>query len=83
MSDSAVPWRLRERNYKMKHDFEKLRKADDMLRSFSKRKSRGLDRYILPVPRQIKSWRKANRKMAWGIQKLEFDRIEAPASGFK
>jgi hypothetical protein len=33
---------------------------------------------ILPVTKQIKAWHKANRKMAWGITKEEFDGIEAP-----
>ncbi|MBC8392260.1 MAG: hypothetical protein H8E17_06825 [Deltaproteobacteria bacterium] len=32
----------------------------------------------MPVSQQIKSWQKANRKMAWGIQDTEFERIEAP-----
>jgi hypothetical protein len=33
---------------------------------------------ILPLDRQIKAWHKANRKMAWGIKKREFDQIDAP-----
>jgi len=31
----------------------------------------------LILPLQIKAWRRANRKMTWGIQKSEFDQIEA------
>ena len=34
--------------------------------------------YILPVSVQIRSWRKANRKMRWGILKEEFDEIHSP-----
>jgi hypothetical protein len=37
---------------------------DKMIKLFLKGKS-GLDRLILPLPKQIKSWGKANRKMAW------------------
>ena len=33
---------------------------------------------ILPVHNQIEHWRKANRKMAWGIKEDEFDRIGDP-----
>lgn len=48
-----------------------------MIKLFLKGKS-GLDRLILPLSKQIKSWRKADRKMAWGIPKVEFDQIKAP-----
>lgn len=48
-----------------------------MLKLFLKGKS-GPERLILPLPKQIKSWRKANRKMAWGIPEVDFKRIEAP-----
>jgi hypothetical protein len=33
---------------------------------------------ILPVGKQIKAWRRANRKMGWGITKKEFDQVEPP-----
>jgi hypothetical protein len=36
------------------------------------------DRLILPIQKQIKSWRKANRKMGWRIPKAEFDKIIPP-----
>jgi len=35
-------------------------------------------RFINPYERQIKAWRKANAKMGWGIQKEEFERLQAP-----
>ena len=41
-------------------------------------KSRDRDDTILPIARQIDSWQSANEKMAWGIRKDEFNRIEAP-----
>lgn len=34
---------------------------------------------ILPFKNQVKSWLKANRKMKWGIQQAEFDKIIEPA----
>jgi hypothetical protein len=38
------------------------------------------ERPILPINNQIRAWRRANRKMSWGISKAEFERIEiAPA----
>ncbi|HEA69022.1 MAG TPA: hypothetical protein ENI07_19740 [Desulfobacterales bacterium] len=43
---------------------------------FLKDKSENDPQLILPLPLQIKAWRRANRKMAWGIQKSEFDQIE-------
>lgn len=45
---------------------------------FSKGKSTGQCLSVLPVKKQIKAWRRANRKMAWGIKNEEFDRIGAP-----
>jgi hypothetical protein len=33
---------------------------------------------VLPVHKQIKAWRKANRKMGWGITCDEFDHMEEP-----
>ena len=50
-----------------------------MIKLFLKSKSEGLDHLILPVDKQIKSWRKANRKMAWDIPEIDFNRIEAPS----
>lgn len=44
----------------------------------SKDRIEGEGPLILPVEAQIKAWRKANRKMEWGIRMEEFDRIEAP-----
>ncbi len=35
---------------------------------------------ILPVEEQIRAWYTAYRKMAWGIKKEEFNRIEEPPS---
>jgi hypothetical protein len=49
-----------------------------MLKKLFKGKSKNLPDLILPIPKQIKAWRRANRKMAWGIPPLEFDRIKAP-----
>ena len=43
-----------------------------------KRKSKKQIDLILPIHRQIKHWRKADRKMSWGIQRDEFDRIGDP-----
>jgi hypothetical protein len=48
------------------------------IKRFIKSKSKAPDDSILSIPDQIKSWRTANRKMAWGIQEAEFDRIGAP-----
>jgi hypothetical protein len=33
---------------------------------------------ILPFKSQIKSWEKANRRMKWGIRKIEFAKINMP-----
>jgi hypothetical protein len=33
---------------------------------------------ILPLPEQIEAWRRANRKMSWGIMEEEFRRIQPP-----
>jgi hypothetical protein len=49
-----------------------------MINLFSKSKSKKQTDLILPIPKQIKAWRRANRKMAWGIPAVEFNRIEAP-----
>jgi len=47
---------------------------------FSKGESEGQGLSILPVNKQIKAWRRANRKMAWGIKNEEFDRVVAPSA---
>jgi hypothetical protein len=49
-----------------------------MLNIFFKGKSENLADLIHPIPKQIKAWRRANRKMAWGIQQPEFDRMKSP-----
>lgn len=43
-----------------------------------KRKSKKQIDLILPIHRQIKHWRKANRKMSWGIKEDEFDHMGDP-----
>jgi hypothetical protein len=43
-----------------------------------KRKSKKQIDLILPIHRQIEHWRKANRKMSWGIKEDEFDHIGNP-----
>lgn len=45
---------------------------------FSPTRLKDQDDAILPVTRQIDSWREANAKMAWGIREVEFGRITAP-----
>ena len=40
--------------------------------------NKGPGSLILPVNNQIRAWRRANRKMSWGISKEEFDYIEMP-----
>jgi hypothetical protein len=34
--------------------------------------------FILPPSKQIKAWKKANRKMKWGITEKEFAAVEPP-----
>ncbi len=48
------------------------------IKRFIKCKSKAPDDAILSIPDQIESWQTANRKMAWGIQEAEFDRIGTP-----
>ncbi len=48
------------------------------IKRFIKSKSKAPDDTILSIPDQIESWRTANRKMAWGIQDADFDRIGTP-----
>ena len=43
-----------------------------------KRKSKKQIDLILPIHRQIKHWRKANRKMSWDIKEDEFDHMGDP-----
>ena len=42
------------------------------------KKPQGQTRLILPFERQIKAWRKANRKMGWGIKETEFADLHEP-----
>jgi hypothetical protein len=49
-----------------------------IIKRFFKDKPEVIDASILPVPEQIKFWKKANDKMKWRIQSDEFDRIETP-----
>jgi hypothetical protein len=49
-----------------------------IIKRFIRRKPKDKDGSILPIPDQINSWRAANRKMEWGIQEAEFERIGAP-----
>lgn len=41
-------------------------------------KSRNVKDRFVPVERQVKAWRKANRRMKWGIADLEFSRLPKP-----
>jgi len=45
---------------------------------FSIKKWRHENSLILPVERQVKAWRKANRKMGWGIKEKEFADMHKP-----
>ena len=45
---------------------------------FYKTKAEDQGHLILPTSKQIKAWRKANRKMAWGIREEEFHRLDVP-----
>ncbi len=49
-----------------------------MINLFSKSKSKKQTDLIVPISKQIKAWRRANRKMTWGILSVEFNRIEVP-----
>jgi len=46
-----------------------------MFRFFKKRVQKNASDFILPPEAQIQFWRKANRKMKWGISEEEFMRI--------
>jgi len=41
-------------------------------------KTKDLSPVISAMSKKIKAWRRANRKMAWGIKKEEFDNIQSP-----
>jgi hypothetical protein len=45
---------------------------------FSKAQDKKQYYFIMPMDKQIKAWRKANRKMSWGIKEEEFDQIQSP-----
>jgi hypothetical protein len=49
-----------------------------ILKRFLNSRSKGNDGSILPVPDQIETWRKADRKMAWAIPEAEFHGIGSP-----
>jgi hypothetical protein len=50
--------------------------GNKMLSAFLKSSSDDEVNLILAMPKQIKAWRKANRKMKWQIAEAEFDRIQ-------
>jgi hypothetical protein len=52
--------------------------GNKMLSAYIKSSSNDEVNLILPMPKQIKSWRKASRKMKWHIPETEFERIQAP-----
>jgi hypothetical protein len=45
---------------------------------FSKAQNKTQRNLIIPMDKQMKAWRKANRKMSWGIKEEEFDQIQSP-----
>lgn len=49
-------------------------------KSLSKNKFEGLTHVISSINKQIKAWRKANKKMGWGIKNEEFEKIQLPPS---
>ena len=51
-----------------------------MLGLFKKDTGFEMTGFILSVPDQIKAWRKANRKMKWGIGDAGFSAIGPPPS---
>jgi hypothetical protein len=48
----------------------------DMFNTFKIQKHKKATGFLLPVNKQIRAWRKANRKMKWGIPEKEFADIE-------
>lgn len=49
-----------------------------MLHLFLKNRSQKENCQILAAQDQVKAWRRANRKMSWGITREEFERIGSP-----
>lgn len=49
-----------------------------MLAALFRRKSIAPQSLLCPVSEQVAAWRKANRKMRWGISEKEFDSISEP-----
>ncbi len=49
-----------------------------MIGWFKTSKSRNSKDPFVSVDRQAKAWRKANRRMKWGIADLEFSRLPKP-----
>ena len=47
---------------------------------FLKNKSTFLGDQTLPIEEQLKAWRRANRKMEWGIDNKEFEAVSASSS---
>jgi len=45
---------------------------------FSKVQDKKHHNSIIPMDKQIKAWRKANRKMSWEIKEEEFDEVQPP-----
>ncbi len=45
---------------------------------FYKTKNKDRNHLLLPISKQIKAWRRANRKMSWGIKREEFDKVRTP-----
>ena len=45
------------------------------MKSFFRKTAKNPQRGILPLDKQVKAWRKANRKMNWGIGHVEFEAI--------
>jgi hypothetical protein len=44
-------------------------------KNYQRNKNKDLSHVISAMNKQIKDWHRANRKMAWGIKKEEFDNI--------
>ncbi len=45
-----------------------------------KAKSQGQNHLLLPIDRQIRAWKRANRRMGWGITEKRFQGIGVPPS---
>lgn len=45
---------------------------------FSKKRLRTPDAVVLPIPQQIKAWRRASHKMGWKIKAAEFENLASP-----